>query len=92
MGLMEQMAARSLPPGTGYRMDRHVVQEKIVGKQMYIVFGLGAAARLSGARRAIRELVRTAVDRASVPLALVGPVAGAARRGRSTTISMSRSG
>jgi HAE1 family hydrophobic/amphiphilic exporter-1 len=41
MALMEQIAARTLPPGTGYEWSALSYQEKIVGGQMYYVFGLG---------------------------------------------------
>jgi hydrophobic/amphiphilic exporter-1 (mainly G- bacteria), HAE1 family len=41
MALMEQIAARTLPPGTGYEWTALSYQEKIVGSQMYFVFGLG---------------------------------------------------
>jgi len=38
---MEQMAARILPPGTGFEWTALSYQEKLVGSQMYLVFGLG---------------------------------------------------
>jgi len=41
MQLMEQIAARTLPPGTGYEWSALSYQERIVGNQMYLVFGLG---------------------------------------------------
>ena len=41
MALMEQIAARTLPPGTGFEWSALSYQEKIVGSQMYYVFGLG---------------------------------------------------
>src|SRR6266550_5369906 len=41
MTLMEQMAARILPAGTGYEWTALSYQEKLVGSQMYLVFGLG---------------------------------------------------
>ena len=41
MTLMEQVAERSLPPGTGYEWTGMSYQEKIVGGQIYIAFGLG---------------------------------------------------
>ncbi|WP_076866827.1 efflux RND transporter permease subunit [Bradyrhizobium mercantei] len=40
MALMEQIAARTLPPGTGYDWTAMSYQEKAVGGQIYIVFGL----------------------------------------------------
>jgi HAE1 family hydrophobic/amphiphilic exporter-1 len=41
MTLMEQIAARTLPAGTGYEWSALSYQEKIVGNQMYLVFGMG---------------------------------------------------
>jgi len=41
MALMEQIAARTLPPGTGFEWSALSFQEKIVGSQMYYVFGFG---------------------------------------------------
>ena len=61
MALMEQIADQTLPPGIGFEWTAMSYQEKIVGGQIYIAFGLGAAARLSRARRSIRELVRAAL-------------------------------
>ena len=41
MALMEQIAARTLPPGTGFEWSALSYQEKIVGSQMYYVFAFG---------------------------------------------------
>src|SRR6266403_1994492 len=38
--LMEEIARRTLPPGTGFEWSSMSYQEKLVGSQMYIVFGL----------------------------------------------------
>jgi HAE1 family hydrophobic/amphiphilic exporter-1 len=38
--LMEEIARRTLPPGTGFEWSSMSYQEKLVGHQMYIVFGL----------------------------------------------------
>jgi HAE1 family hydrophobic/amphiphilic exporter-1 len=40
MTLMEEIARRTLPPGTGFEWSSMSYQEKLVGHQMYIVFGL----------------------------------------------------
>ena len=40
MTLMEQIAAKTLPPGAGYEWTAMSYQEKIVGNQMFVVFGL----------------------------------------------------
>ncbi|WP_027580239.1 multidrug efflux RND transporter permease subunit [Bradyrhizobium sp. Ai1a-2] len=40
MALMEQIAAKTLPPGTGYEWTAMSYQEKAVSNQIYYVFGL----------------------------------------------------
>src|SRR5206468_4014571 len=38
--LMEEIARRTLPPGAGFEWSSMSYQEKLIGHQMYIVFGL----------------------------------------------------
>ena len=40
MNLMEQVAAKTLPPGTGFEWTAMSYQEKVVGGQIYWAFGL----------------------------------------------------
>jgi HAE1 family hydrophobic/amphiphilic exporter-1 len=40
MALMEEIAAKTLPPGTGFEWTALSYQEKIVGNQLYYAFGL----------------------------------------------------
>jgi HAE1 family hydrophobic/amphiphilic exporter-1 len=40
MNLMEQIAAKTLPPGTGFEWTAMSYQEKVVGGQIYWAFGL----------------------------------------------------
>src|ERR1700694_3253987 len=40
MALMEEIAAKTLPPGTGYEWTAMSYQEKVVGGQIYWAFGL----------------------------------------------------
>jgi hydrophobic/amphiphilic exporter-1 (mainly G- bacteria), HAE1 family len=40
MGLMEQIVAQALPPGTGYEWTDVSYQEQITGNQIYLVFGI----------------------------------------------------
>jgi HAE1 family hydrophobic/amphiphilic exporter-1 len=73
MGLMEQMAARILPPGTGFEWTALSYQEKLVGNQMYLVFGLGILLVylvLAGQYESWYAPLSIVL---SVPLALVGP-------------------
>src|SRR5260370_15968775 len=40
MTLMEEIAAKTLPPGTGFEWTAMSYQEKVVGGQIYLVFDL----------------------------------------------------
>jgi HAE1 family hydrophobic/amphiphilic exporter-1 len=73
MQLMEQIAARTLPAGTGYEWSAMSYQEKIVGNQMYLVFALGILLVylvLAGQYESWYAPLSIVL---SVPLALVGP-------------------
>ncbi len=74
MDLMEQIAKRELPRGTGYDWTAMSYQEKIVGGQMYLAFGLALLlVYLVLAGQYESWLLPFAVILA-VPLSLVGPV------------------
>ena len=73
MTLMEQIAGRTLPAGTGYEWSALSYQEKIVGNQMYLVFGMGLLLVylvLAGQYESWYTPLSVVL---SVPLALVGP-------------------
>ena len=73
MAIMEQMAGRVLPAGTGYEWTALSYQEKLVGNQMYLVFGLGMLLVylvLAGQYESWYAPLSIVL---SVPLALVGP-------------------
>jgi hydrophobic/amphiphilic exporter-1 (mainly G- bacteria), HAE1 family len=75
MALMEQLAARTLPPGTGYEWTAMSYQEKIVGGQMFIVFSLALLLVylvLAGQYESWYAPVSVIL---AVPLSLIGPVA-----------------
>jgi HAE1 family hydrophobic/amphiphilic exporter-1 len=74
MDLMEQIADRTLPRGTGYEWTAMSYQEKIVGGQIFLVFGLGMLlVYLCLAGQYESWLAPLSVILA-VPLALIGPV------------------
>jgi HAE1 family hydrophobic/amphiphilic exporter-1 len=73
--LMEEIAANTLPPGTGYEWTGMSYQEKIVGHQMYFVFALALLLVylvLAGQYESWFLPVSVIL---SVPLSLIGPVA-----------------
>ena len=73
MSLMEQIAAKTLPPGTGFEWSAMSLQEKMVSGQMYLVFGLGILLVylvLAGQYESWWAPLSIVL---SVPLALVGP-------------------
>jgi len=75
MALMEQIAARTLPAGTGYEWTAMSYQEKIIGNQMYLVFAFGLLLVYLVLAGQYESWYAPASIVLSVPLALVGPVA-----------------
>jgi hydrophobic/amphiphilic exporter-1 (mainly G- bacteria), HAE1 family len=73
MALMEQIAARTLPAGTGYEWSALSYQEKLVGNQMYLVFGLGLLLVYLVLAGQYESWYAPLAIVLSVPLALVGP-------------------
>jgi hydrophobic/amphiphilic exporter-1 (mainly G- bacteria), HAE1 family len=72
--LMEQIAEQTLPPGAGYEWTAMSYQEKAVGNQLYVAFGLALLLIylvLAGQYESWYAPVSIIL---SVPLALVGPV------------------
>jgi HAE1 family hydrophobic/amphiphilic exporter-1 len=72
--LMEEIAARTLPPGVGYSWTAMSYQEKIVGNQIYLVFGLALLLVylvLAGQYESWYAPISVLL---AVPLSLVGPV------------------
>ena len=76
--LMEEIAARTLPPGTGFEWSSMSYQEKLVGHQMYIVFGLALLLVylvLAGQYESWYAPLSVIL---AVPLSFIGPVAALA--------------
>jgi HAE1 family hydrophobic/amphiphilic exporter-1 len=74
MALMEQIAAKTLPPGVGYEWTAMSYQEKIVSGQMFVVFGLGlflVYLVLAGQYESWFAPISVVL---AVPLSLLGPV------------------
>jgi HAE1 family hydrophobic/amphiphilic exporter-1 len=74
MTLMEQIAAKTLPPGAGYEWTAMSYQEKIVGNQMFIVFGLAMLLVYLVLAGQYESWLTPLAVILSVPLALLGPV------------------
>jgi HAE1 family hydrophobic/amphiphilic exporter-1 len=74
MQLMEQIAARTLPPGSGYEWTAMSYQEKIVGGQMFVVFGLALLLVYLVLAGQYESWFLPICVILAVPLALIGPV------------------
>jgi len=75
MALMEQIAAKTLPPGTGFEWTAMSYQEKAVGNQIYYVFGLAMLLVylvLAGQYESWYAPISVIL---AVPLSLLGPMA-----------------
>jgi HAE1 family hydrophobic/amphiphilic exporter-1 len=75
MSLMEQIADKTLPPGTGYEWTAMSYQEKVVGGQIYYVFGLAMLLVylvLAGQYESWYAPISVIL---AVPLSLLGPMA-----------------
>jgi hydrophobic/amphiphilic exporter-1 (mainly G- bacteria), HAE1 family len=73
MTLMEEIAAKTLPPGTGYEWTAMSYQEKVVGGQIYLAFGLALLLVylvLAGQYESWYAPISVIV---AVPLSLLGP-------------------
>lgn len=75
MTLMENIADKTLPPGTGYEWTAMSYQEKVVGSQIYYVFGLALLLVylvLAGQYESWYAPIAVIL---AVPLSLLGPMA-----------------
>jgi HAE1 family hydrophobic/amphiphilic exporter-1 len=75
MALMEQIANKTLPPGTGYEWTAMSYQERTVGNQIYYVFGLALLLVylvLAGQYESWYAPIAVIL---AVPLSLLGPMA-----------------
>jgi HAE1 family hydrophobic/amphiphilic exporter-1 len=73
--LMEENAAKTLPPGTGTDWTAMSYQEKIVGNQMYFVFAMAMLLVYLVLAGQYESWYTPLAVILSVPLSLVGPVA-----------------
>jgi HAE1 family hydrophobic/amphiphilic exporter-1 len=75
MALMEQIAAKTLPPGTGYEWTAMSYQEKAVGGQLYLVFGLAMLLVYLVLAGQYESWYAPMAVILAVPLSLLGPMA-----------------
>jgi HAE1 family hydrophobic/amphiphilic exporter-1 len=74
MGLLEEIATRTLPPGIGFSWTALSYQEKLVGNQMYFVFALALLLVSLVLAGQYESWYAPASVILAVPLSLVGPV------------------
>jgi HAE1 family hydrophobic/amphiphilic exporter-1 len=75
MALMEEIAAKTLPPGTGYEWTAMSYQEKAVGGQIYLVFGLAMLLVYLVLAGQYESWYAPMAVILAVPLSLLGPMA-----------------
>jgi HAE1 family hydrophobic/amphiphilic exporter-1 len=74
ISLMEEVAKRTLPPGTGYSWTAMSYQEKVVGNQMYWVFALALLLVYLVLAGQYESWLAPLSVLLAVPLSLLGPV------------------
>jgi HAE1 family hydrophobic/amphiphilic exporter-1 len=74
MELLEQLAARTLPPGSSYEWTAMSYQEKIVGGQMFLVFAMALLLVYLVLAGQYESWYAPASVILAVPLSLLGPV------------------
>jgi HAE1 family hydrophobic/amphiphilic exporter-1 len=73
IGLMEQIAQKVLPPGAGYDWTAMAYQEKAVGGQIYIAFGLALVLVYLCLAGQYESWIAPISVVLAVPLSLIGP-------------------
>ena len=74
IGLMEEIADKTLPRGTGFEWTAMSYQEKLVGGQIFLVFGLGMLLVYLCLAGQYESWIAPLSVILAVPLALTGPV------------------
>jgi HAE1 family hydrophobic/amphiphilic exporter-1 len=81
LDLMEQIAERSLPPGAGYEWTAMSFQEKALGNQVYLLFGLAVLLVYLCLAGLYESWIAPLPVILAVPLALIGPALALASLG-----------
>src|SRR6185437_13147821 len=74
MSLMEQVAAKTLPPRVGYEWSAMSYQEKLVGNQAYLVFAMALLLVYLVLASQYESWYRPLAVILAVPISLIGPV------------------
>jgi HAE1 family hydrophobic/amphiphilic exporter-1 len=74
MALMEQIAGKASPPGTGYEWSAMSYQEQLVGNQIYYIFALAMLLVYLVLAGQYESWFMPVAVLLAVPLSLVGPV------------------
>jgi hydrophobic/amphiphilic exporter-1 (mainly G- bacteria), HAE1 family len=75
MALMEEIAAKSLPPHVGYEWTAMSYQEKLLGNQMFLVFAMSLLLVYLVLAGQYESWYRPLAVIFAVPISLIGPVA-----------------
>jgi hydrophobic/amphiphilic exporter-1 (mainly G- bacteria), HAE1 family len=86
LGIMDQIGAQALPPGTGYEWTAMSYQEKAVGKQIYYVFGLAVLLVYLVLAGQYESWILPLSIILCVPLALIGTVTALTALGASNNL------
>jgi HAE1 family hydrophobic/amphiphilic exporter-1 len=78
MALMEEIAAKSLPPHVGYEWSAMSYQEKLLGNQMFLVFAMSLLLVYLVLAGQYESWYRPLSVIFAVPISLIGPVAALA--------------
>jgi HAE1 family hydrophobic/amphiphilic exporter-1 len=86
MDLMEQIGNRVLPPGTGYAWSGISFQEKAVGNQLYMAFGLSLLLVYLCLAGQYESWLSPLAVLLAVPLSLLGPVTALTMQGAANNL------
>jgi hydrophobic/amphiphilic exporter-1 (mainly G- bacteria), HAE1 family len=87
LDIMDQIGQHELPPGTGYEWTAMSYQEKLVGAQIYVVFGLAVLLVYFVLAGQYESWILPFSVMLGVPLALLGTIGALTSLGAASTIA-----